>query len=197
MPAICRRGRTQNTSSRSAQALSLCRCIGSRLSIAVLASGILPKRGCYRELACPSSPCRSSRLQMTAFQRPGSIRSSPLLNAARNTGGRVYRSVTNIVYLRTGSCSTRAVRSSMSFRRTALSKYVRSRDKLLHGAGSSLVRAQQQALGWIDQQIQGQASFLSYVDDFWVLTLIPLATIPLIPTLRNAAPARGFRWVTG
>jgi len=134
---------------------------------------------------------------MTAFQRAGSIRSSALLNAARNTGGRVDR-VSLISYIHASGAvlpepSDRACRSV----ERRLSKYVRSRDKLLHGAGSSLVRAQQQALGWIDQQIQGQASFLSYVDDFWVLTLIPLATIPLIPTLRNAAPARGFRWVTG
>src|SRR4030095_13456438 len=38
--------------------------------------------------------------------------------------------------------------------------------------GSSLIQAQQQALQWIGQQVQTQASFLAYMDVFWVLMLI-------------------------
>jgi DHA2 family multidrug resistance protein len=51
--------------------------------------------------------------------------------------------------------------------------------------GSSLVTANQQALAWINEQVQSQASFLAYIDAFWVLTLISLAAIPLALTLRN------------
>ncbi len=51
--------------------------------------------------------------------------------------------------------------------------------------GSSLLTSHQQALAWINLQIQSQASFLSYIDAFWVLTLISLAAIPLALTLRN------------
>ncbi|MGN6776970.1 MAG: DHA2 family efflux MFS transporter permease subunit, partial [Rhizobium sp.] len=51
--------------------------------------------------------------------------------------------------------------------------------------GSSLPTSHQQALAWINQQVQSQASVLSYVDAFWVLTLISLAAIPLALTLRN------------
>ena len=45
--------------------------------------------------------------------------------------------------------------------------------------GSSLAQAQQQAIAWIGQQVQAQASFLAYMDVFWVLMLISLAAVPL------------------
>ena len=51
--------------------------------------------------------------------------------------------------------------------------------------GSSLAQAQQQAIGWIGQQLQAQTSLLSYVDAFWVLTLLSLAAVPLALTLRK------------
>ncbi len=41
--------------------------------------------------------------------------------------------------------------------------------------GSSLSQAQQQATQWIGQQVQNQASFLGYIDAFWVLALLALA----------------------
>jgi DHA2 family multidrug resistance protein len=51
--------------------------------------------------------------------------------------------------------------------------------------GSSLAQAQHQAIAWIGQQVQMQASFLGYVDAFWVLMLISLAAVPLALTLRK------------
>ena len=62
------------------------------------------------------------------------------------------------------------------------------------GQGSSLAQAQQQAIGWIGQQVQTQASFLAYMDAFWVLALIALAAMLLGLSLRKvklgrAAPA--------
>ena len=60
--------------------------------------------------------------------------------------------------------------------------------------GSLLPAAQQQAVGWIGQQVQAQASYLAYIDVFWVLTLLSLAAVPLAMSLRKvhlggAAPA--------
>jgi len=43
-------------------------------------------------------------------------------------------------------------------------------------AASSLAQASQQAIAWIGQQVQTQASFLAYMDAFWVLMLISLST---------------------
>jgi MFS transporter, DHA2 family, multidrug resistance protein len=51
--------------------------------------------------------------------------------------------------------------------------------------GSSLLQAQQQAIQWIGQQVQTQASFLAYMDAFWVLMLISLAAVPLALALRK------------
>ena len=42
------------------------------------------------------------------------------------------------------------------------------------------------AIRWIGQQVQTQASFLGYMDAFWVLMLISLAAMPLALTLRRA-----------
>jgi DHA2 family multidrug resistance protein len=47
------------------------------------------------------------------------------------------------------------------------------------------LHAKEQAIRWIAQQVQAQASLLAYVDVFWVLTLLALGTIPLALTLRR------------
>jgi DHA2 family multidrug resistance protein len=51
--------------------------------------------------------------------------------------------------------------------------------------GSSLWEAKHQAIQWIGQQLQAQASFLGYMDVFWLLMVISLATVPLALTLRK------------
>jgi DHA2 family multidrug resistance protein len=51
--------------------------------------------------------------------------------------------------------------------------------------GSSLLQAHEQAIQWIGQQVQIQASFLAYMDAFWVLMLIALSAVPLALTLRK------------
>jgi hypothetical protein len=51
--------------------------------------------------------------------------------------------------------------------------------------GSALAQAHQQAIHWIGQQVQAQASFLGYMDVFWLLMVISLLTVPLALTLRK------------
>ena len=51
--------------------------------------------------------------------------------------------------------------------------------------GISLAQAHQQAIHWIGQQVQAQASFLGYMDAFWLLMLISLAAVPLALALRK------------
>jgi MFS transporter, DHA2 family, multidrug resistance protein len=51
--------------------------------------------------------------------------------------------------------------------------------------GGSFLQAQQQALQWIGQQVQTQASFLAYMDVFWVLMLVSLVAVPLALALRK------------
>jgi MFS transporter, DHA2 family, multidrug resistance protein len=51
--------------------------------------------------------------------------------------------------------------------------------------GLEFPQTQQQAIGWIGQQLQAQATFLAYVDAFWVLMVISLMTVPLALALRK------------
>ena len=51
--------------------------------------------------------------------------------------------------------------------------------------GKSLAQAHDQAIQWIGAQVQSQASFMGYMDAFWVLMLISLSAVPLALTLRK------------
>ena len=110
---------------------------------------------------------------------------SALINAARNIGGSIGVSlVSNVLTHREQFHQSRLVEnvvpSSAQYQDTLhqVTNYFVSQ-------GSSLAQAQHQAIGWIGQQVQTQASFLGYMDAFWVLMLISLAAVPLALTLRK------------
>ncbi|HKD48170.1 MAG TPA: hypothetical protein VKB67_10835, partial [Rhizomicrobium sp.] len=110
---------------------------------------------------------------------------SSLMTAARNTGGSIGISiVSNVLAHREQFHQSRliehAIPSSMPFQ-NALSQVT----KFFVAQGSSLTQAKQQAIGWMGQQVQQQATYLGYVDAFWVLTLISLAAVPLALSLRK------------
>lgn len=119
---------------------------------------------------------------------------SALINVARNTGGSIGVSlVANVLTHREQFHQARLVEhvvpSSVGYQDTLhqVTSYF-----LAHG--SSLAQAQQQAFAWIGQQVQLQASYLGYIDGFWVLMLVSLAAVPLALSLRKvklggAAPA--------
>jgi DHA2 family multidrug resistance protein len=110
---------------------------------------------------------------------------SALINAARNTGGSIGVSiVSNVLTHREQFHQSRLVEgvlpSSVQYQDTLhrVTDYFVSQ-------GNSLLQAQQQAIQWIGHQVQAQASFLAYMDAFWVLMLISLAAVPLALTLRK------------
>jgi len=110
---------------------------------------------------------------------------SALINAARNTGGSIGISlVSNVLAHREQFHQSRLVEN-------AIPSGVQYQDTLhqlmnyFTAHGSSLAQAQQQAVDWIGQQVQSQASFLAYMDAFWVLMLISLAAVPLALALRK------------
>ena len=110
---------------------------------------------------------------------------SALINAARNTGGSIGISlVSNVLAHREQFHQSRlvehAIPSSVQYQDT-----LQQVTNYFAAQGSSLVQAQQQAIAWIGQQVQTQASFLAYMDAFWVLMLISLAAVPLALTLRK------------
>jgi DHA2 family multidrug resistance protein len=110
---------------------------------------------------------------------------SALINAARNTGGSIGVSiVSNVLTHREQFHQSRLVErvipSSTTYQDT-----LQQVTGFFTAQGSSLAQAHDQAIQWIGAQLQAQASFLAYMDAFWVLMLISLAAVPLALTLRN------------
>jgi MFS transporter, DHA2 family, multidrug resistance protein len=110
---------------------------------------------------------------------------SALLNAVRNTGGSVGISlVSNVLWDREQFHQSRlvgqAVPSGVQYQHT-----LQQVTNYFAAQGSVLAEAHQQAIQWIGQQVQAQASYLGYMDAFWVLMLISLAAVPLALSLRK------------
>jgi MFS transporter, DHA2 family, multidrug resistance protein len=108
---------------------------------------------------------------------------SALINAARNTGGSIGVSlVSNLLAHREQFHQSRLVESVIP---SSAQDTLQQMTSYFAAHGSSLLQAQQQAIQWIGQQVQTQASFLAYMDAFWVLALISLAAVPLALVLRK------------
>jgi MFS transporter, DHA2 family, multidrug resistance protein len=110
---------------------------------------------------------------------------SALINAARNTGGSIGVSiVSNVLAHREQFHQNRLVEqvipSSTNYQDT-----MQQITNFFVGHGSPLGQAHDQAIQWIGQQVQAQASFLAYMDAFWVLMLISLSAVPLALALRQ------------
>jgi MFS transporter, DHA2 family, multidrug resistance protein len=110
---------------------------------------------------------------------------SALINAARNTGGSIGVSIiSNVLTHREQFHQNRLVEqvipSSASYQ-NALQQIT----SFFTSQGSSLAHAHDQAMQWIGQQVQVQASFLAYMDAFWVLMLISLSAALLALSLRK------------
>ena len=110
---------------------------------------------------------------------------SALINVARNTGGSIGISlVSNVLAHREQFHQSRLVEnvipSSQQYQDT-----LNQVTSYFVAQGSLLAEAQQQAIAWIGQQVQMQASYLAYMDAFWTLMLISLAAVPLALALRK------------
>jgi DHA2 family multidrug resistance protein len=110
---------------------------------------------------------------------------SALINAARNTGGSIGVSiVSNVLTHRAQFHQSRLVEQVLPSS-TTYQDTLQQITTFFAGHGSSLAPAHDQAIQWIGQQVQAQASFLSYMDAFWVLMLISLSAVPLALLLRT------------
>ena len=119
---------------------------------------------------------------------------SALLNAARNTGGSIGISLANNVLwdreqFHQSMLVGQATPSTVQYQDT-----LHQVTNYFIAQGSSLWQAQHQAIQWIGQQVQAQASLLGYMDVFWLLMVISLLAVPLALILRKsklgaAAPA--------
>jgi DHA2 family multidrug resistance protein len=119
---------------------------------------------------------------------------SALINAARNTGGSIGISIASNVLahreqFHQAMLAENVIPSNIQYQLTL--------HQLTHyflAQGSLPPAAQGQAFAWIGQEVMLQASYLAYMDVFWILMLLALGAIPLAMTLRKvnlggAAPA--------
>jgi MFS transporter, DHA2 family, multidrug resistance protein len=110
---------------------------------------------------------------------------SALINAARNTGGSIGVSlVSNVLTHREQFHQNRLVEQVIPSS-TQYQDNLQRITNFFTAHGSSLAQAHDQAIQWIGQQVQAQASYLGYMDAFWVLMLISLSAVPLALTLRK------------
>ncbi len=119
---------------------------------------------------------------------------SALINAGRNTGGSIGVSIaSNVLAHREQFHQARLIENAVptsSGYQDALQQVT----KFFQAQGSPGTEAQQQAVAWIGQQVTIQASYMAYMDVFWVLMILALLAVPLAMNLRKvklggAAPA--------
>jgi DHA2 family multidrug resistance protein len=110
---------------------------------------------------------------------------SALINAARNTGGSIGVSIaSNVLAHREQFHQARlvanAIPSSPAYQQT-----LHQATQFFAAGGSLPPEAKAQAFAWIGRQVATQATFLAYMDVFWVLMLVSLAAVPLALVLRK------------
>jgi DHA2 family multidrug resistance protein len=116
---------------------------------------------------------------------------SALINVARNVGSSIGVSLAvNVLAYRQQFHQSRLIEhivpSNVQYQAT-----LQRMTEYFAALGSSTAQAQQQAFAWIGQQVQMQASFLAYIDVFWVLMLVSASAVPLALILRKTKPGAG------
>ena len=110
---------------------------------------------------------------------------SALINVARNTGGSIGVSIAqNILMYREQFHQSRLVEHVVPSN-PAYQDQLANLTSFFMTRGSSSVTAAGQAIASINQTVQQQAGFLSYIDVFWALTLMALVAVPLAMLLNS------------
>jgi len=110
---------------------------------------------------------------------------SALINAARNTGGSIGVSIVSNVLTHREQFHQNRLVEQVTPSSTTYQDALQQITNYFTAHGSSLAQAHDQAIQWIGQQVQSQASFMGYMDAFWVLMLISLSAVPLALALRK------------
>jgi DHA2 family multidrug resistance protein len=110
---------------------------------------------------------------------------SAIINAARNTGSSIGVSIVSNVLAHRGQFHQSRLVEQVIPSNAQYQDTLHQVTDYFVAQGSSALQAHAQAIQWIGQQVQIQASFLAYMDAFWVLMLIALSVVPLALTLRK------------
>ncbi|MEZ2132815.1 MULTISPECIES: DHA2 family efflux MFS transporter permease subunit [unclassified Sinorhizobium] len=116
---------------------------------------------------------------------------SALINAARNTGGSIGVSIAlNVLARREQWHQSRLVESVIPSD-PAYHEAMQTASRYFAERGATIADAQSQATAWIGQQVQTQASYLAFIDVFYVLMLISACVVPLALILRRIDLKKG------
>jgi MFS transporter, DHA2 family, multidrug resistance protein len=110
---------------------------------------------------------------------------SAMINAARNIGGSIGVSIASNVLAHREQWHQSRLIEHVSPSNPAYHQSLQTMSRYFAQNGASAADAQSQAIGWIGQQVQTQASYLAYIDVFYTLALISAVAIPLALILRN------------
>jgi DHA2 family multidrug resistance protein len=116
---------------------------------------------------------------------------SALINVARNLGGSIGVSLATTELTRRAQfhqarLTEHLVPSSFSYQEA-----LRRAGQHFMAAGSGAMDSQGQAIGWLGQTVQSQATLLAYVDVFWSFAIFAVAMVPLALMLRSITPQQG------
>ena len=110
---------------------------------------------------------------------------SAMINAARNIGGSIGVSIaSNVLAHREQWHQSRLVEHVVPSS-PAYQQSLQTMTSYFEQNGTSSADAQSQAIAWIGQQVQTQASYLAYIDVFHTLMWVSAIGIPLALILRN------------
>jgi len=110
---------------------------------------------------------------------------SALINAARNIGGSIGISLSGNVLAHRAQFHQSRLVENVTPSDPEYQDTLRKVTEYFTMHGSSSEQAHKQAIQWIGQQVELQASFLAFIDVFWTLMLLGLAVVPLALMLRN------------
>lgn len=116
---------------------------------------------------------------------------SALINAARNTGGSIGVSIASNVLAHREQWHQSRLVEHVNPADPAYHQTMQNLQGFFAERGSSVVDAQNQAMALIGQQVGAQASFLAYIDVFFVLAVISILAVPLALILRNVDTKAG------
>ncbi|PWT93136.1 MAG: EmrB/QacA family drug resistance transporter [Proteobacteria bacterium] len=119
---------------------------------------------------------------------------SALINVARNLGGSIGVSLANSMVAQRSQFHQVRLTEHLVPSMPSYQEAIRRATEYFHSQGASAATAQHQAIGWVEQTVQGQSALLAYIDVFWAYAvfagvMIPLAMLMLRRVDHQAAPA--------
>jgi DHA2 family multidrug resistance protein len=120
---------------------------------------------------------------------------SALINVARNLGGSIGVSMAITMLAQRAQFHQSRLADHLVPSSTFYQDRLRDVAARFAAEGASVADAQRRAYGWLAQQVQAQASLLSYIDVFWGFAIVAALLIPVALVLLRSVEHRGAQVV--